>query len=564
MVTGLPKHIKDEDIQCEYPRDVDDEYVTERGFTPTLPGESTKISSALALFRAARILSKVLEEVFPAKASYDLSLKRLSELSEELDAWNSGLAPHLRLQFVQDKPSTGTITSRSPLLSLAFHYIRTLIHRPAICASLGSRSSSSMIASASSCKHMVQIIQLLNERGLSFSFCLNRDEVLVVSGFGLLFQSLNLDSNSKILRDNQRMVHAIVGIFEKSAAPCATEFRRIACSFLPAPPPKAISPHRILQEKAPSLSRGNSDSIVALQSNSGPTSSTRKSLKAIASRFTAPGSAKTPVFDVTDHRRATYPSISLHPHGLASQSVPSLQPKSLISNDSSIPMSRSEPARSPNTMFSRPTSAATRPLATSPLPPPPLKRKPSYNRSNPPRLTNLDYLSFGNEPDLPAGPEAHTIQPIKPEPVPTDWEKLLGCIDNGQTNIYDACYGGPPVNALLDSIPLGMESSNTQPVHIINDFTWNNDFLSLTNTETNTSAGSGLTARSSGQDSLLSFSTDEGGLGSGTEDFGGWEGGSVQGLGTMSEDSYRGIIMPDLSCEGDGKAWGGWDESLTL
>ena len=100
VILGLPKHIKDDDVHCEYPVDADDEYVTERGFQPTLPGESTKLSSALALFKAARILSKVLQEVFPAKASYDLSLKKLSELSDELDAWQIALAPHLRLSLI--------------------------------------------------------------------------------------------------------------------------------------------------------------------------------------------------------------------------------------------------------------------------------------------------------------------------------------------------------------------------------------------------------------------------------------------------------------------------------
>lgn len=84
VTLGLPKHIRDDDVHCEYPVDADDEYVTERGFQPTLPGESTKLSAALALFKASRILSKVLEEVYPAKASYDLSLKKLSDLSDEL------------------------------------------------------------------------------------------------------------------------------------------------------------------------------------------------------------------------------------------------------------------------------------------------------------------------------------------------------------------------------------------------------------------------------------------------------------------------------------------------
>lgn len=113
---GLPKHLKEEDIDCEYPADADDEYVTEKGFLPSLPGEFTKLSSGLALFRASRILSKVLEENYPASASHELSLRKLGALGDDLDEWSNTLAPHLRLVFSQDKPSTNVTSSRSPLL----------------------------------------------------------------------------------------------------------------------------------------------------------------------------------------------------------------------------------------------------------------------------------------------------------------------------------------------------------------------------------------------------------------------------------------------------------------
>jgi len=96
--------------------DADDEYVTERGFQPLLPGESTRLSSALALFRASRVLSKVLDEVYPASPSYELSLPKLSALADELEQWSASLASHLRLPFAQDKPCVGTVSSRAPFL----------------------------------------------------------------------------------------------------------------------------------------------------------------------------------------------------------------------------------------------------------------------------------------------------------------------------------------------------------------------------------------------------------------------------------------------------------------
>ena len=112
----MPKLMKDEDIETEEPSDIDDENVTERGYQATPPGEYTKLSSALALFRAARIMSKVLKDLYPASSTYELSLQKVGSLSAELDAWRHNLAPHLRLEFAQDKPSTNVVSSRSPLL----------------------------------------------------------------------------------------------------------------------------------------------------------------------------------------------------------------------------------------------------------------------------------------------------------------------------------------------------------------------------------------------------------------------------------------------------------------
>ena len=113
---GLPKLLNESDIHAEYPADVDDENISERGFQSTLPGEATRVSSALALFRVARIMSKVLEQNYPAASSHDLSLQKIAVLNDELDIWLGSLAPHLRLHFVQDKPSTNVVGSRSPLL----------------------------------------------------------------------------------------------------------------------------------------------------------------------------------------------------------------------------------------------------------------------------------------------------------------------------------------------------------------------------------------------------------------------------------------------------------------
>lgn len=113
---GLPKLLKESEVNCEYPSDADDEYVTEDGFLPTLPGESTKISGALAFFRASRTLARVLDETYPATPVHDISFRCMAHQAEELDSWYNNLPPHLRLTFAQDKPSTNVTGNRSPIL----------------------------------------------------------------------------------------------------------------------------------------------------------------------------------------------------------------------------------------------------------------------------------------------------------------------------------------------------------------------------------------------------------------------------------------------------------------
>ncbi len=108
--------LRDCDITTDYPADIDDENINPQGTSPSLPGELTKISSALALFRVTRIFSKTLEHLYPAKASYQLSLNQLHSLSDELDQWSEELPEHLRLRFCNDKPSTNLISCRSPIL----------------------------------------------------------------------------------------------------------------------------------------------------------------------------------------------------------------------------------------------------------------------------------------------------------------------------------------------------------------------------------------------------------------------------------------------------------------
>lgn len=228
-------------------------------------------------------------------------------------------------------------------------------------SSLGSKASPSVVALAQSSKHIIQIVLLLEERRMSFSFCLNENELLLLAGFGLLFQGLSLDRRGRLIQDSQALLCSVVEILERNAATGAAEFRRVAC--------ETISVARIQKgaqgSNNPAGRRKSEGSMAAPKEC---TKSARK-LQNIASRFST-GNAPVVKRESSSGRRCTVPTL---PKG-----QPSCYDISNSQNNVSSIVSDSLPQHD----YSRRTTtseSAQRSLFIKPL--------------------NLDYLSF-NDPTL--------------------------------------------------------------------------------------------------------------------------------------------------------------------
>lgn len=409
----MPKLFRDEDVQAELPSDTDDEYITEKGFQPTLPGENTRLSSALALFRAARILSSVLEKNYPTSTSYDLSLQQMRALNSELDEWYETLPAHLRLNFVQDKPSTDVTGSRSPFLALAYYYIRTLIFRPAVGSALGPKAAPALMTIADASKHIVQITELLEERNLSFSFCLNKCDLLAMCAMTLLYQVVDLKPESKVTKDNERLVNSVMKTLDRYKAPGSIDLRKVAKILIQVD--GAV--------RSPSVSSQSSQS----SSKSGHGQSRRKS--GSSSKGSGHMNRKH-----ESSRRMTAPNLppaTALSNSSGRQSFEIVSPESVLNGQDPLCLGLSDGMT--------PTST-----------------------SAPPKH-NLDYLSLGNTPSgsRPATPSrsrqrsaptlmAHQTQVMSNAQMAAkmagvssnEWEALLGTMDGGLHNVYDAIYGG--------------------------------------------------------------------------------------------------------------------------
>ena len=287
-----------------------------------------------------------------------------------------------------------------------------------------------MVAVGDAAKHIVQIVQLLDERKLSFSFCLNRNEVLIQAGFGLLFQTLNLDRDGKLIKDCNRLSCAVMDLLDNGTAAGASEFRRVGCSMIAIP--------HVERMPTPLLSRPQLEGTMAAPMER--FRATQKSLKAIAARF-SPGTMKAHLPEVAkEPRRATLPAIS---PSMGTHPNPS---------STSLTSIRSEP-NNPGT-----GSASILNTHRASFSAHSGKRRPSHLGHHH-QIRNIDFLSFGTDPVASYAMAHHSVN--KSDLSPSDWERLLSSLDNGQTNIYDSIYGGPPADALLDSMPVsaGAESN---------------------------------------------------------------------------------------------------------
>jgi hypothetical protein len=424
-ILGLPKLLKEEDVHTEFPTDTDDEYVTEKGFQPCLPGEATRLSNALALFRGARVLAKILEKIYPSASSHELSLQQMSALGAELDGWYEKLPPHLRLTFKQDKPSTDVTGSRSPILALAYYYMRTLIYRPAVTSTLGPKAAPAMIAVSESSKHMIQIIQLLEERNMAFALCLNKADTLVLCGMVFLYQTIDLKQDSKLLRDNERLINDVVKAADQAKAPGCYDLKRVAGMLVTLDEPPA--------QNLPTPPRNSPDTCLGIGAaqRTSPTA-THKAHPTLGRHLAASMSETDLLAQQEKLRRMSMPTPrGEHPPVRPRGSFDAPRPPPLAQRDHRLSLSQAHAAQV--AMLAR------------------LSMSPSL-KQQPPDYFHLESQSQPSSPDQgrphPAITQAQQAQIYaqlqKGSSVSTaEWEALLGSIEGGELNVYDAIYGGP-------------------------------------------------------------------------------------------------------------------------
>jgi hypothetical protein len=93
---GLPVFLKNEDVDQEWPAEVDDEYITETEIRPMPEGSISVLAASNAHTRLVLILENICKYVYPIKGtqsggknsvSYSVSYSKIREIEQDLQQW---------------------------------------------------------------------------------------------------------------------------------------------------------------------------------------------------------------------------------------------------------------------------------------------------------------------------------------------------------------------------------------------------------------------------------------------------------------------------------------------
>lgn len=185
---------------------------------------------------------------------------------------------------------------------MAYFHTRSLIHRPLLCHGSGSAASAATIILAAAGKHILQIIDLLDERCMNYTFPINKQNLLINAGFSILWQCLDLEDDSKLTKDNQKSLAMLVSKLSKENTAACSEFQKIAATFVTVGSPRNTPKHIAIDTPAAKLLNTVPSPLSSKQKNA------RKQLQAIASRFSSFTNKDNKVDDLQSRNSGSPPS----------------------------------------------------------------------------------------------------------------------------------------------------------------------------------------------------------------------------------------------------------------
>ena len=156
------------------------------------------MSAAIALFRASKILSRLLSQVYSPQR---VPLALLQSFENDLNDWRNGLPSYLRVDLSNPVPTSANFHSHATMLLLAYHYLKTLIHRPVLASTLLKKEETikATVSLSDSSRAIISIISALQDAKVPVNLCPSADYVLWSSCLSVRLHHIitNLDHGNR-------------------------------------------------------------------------------------------------------------------------------------------------------------------------------------------------------------------------------------------------------------------------------------------------------------------------------------------------------------------------------
>ncbi|KAJ6259442.1 hypothetical protein Dda_5079 [Drechslerella dactyloides] len=228
---GLPRMIHDEDIDPEFPVEVDDQQITKEGIAPGALGQPNSTSAANAHTRLIQILGKVIKKIYPVKvqpstcgkrAGYMISYAVVREIEQDLEQVH--FPPHgvVERQLL-------TLRRTQYLLQLTLAHVKMMLYRPFIHYVAQPRDGrvrderpfASAAACINTCREIVHLCQQMRDNEVlsgAYWFLIYTTFFSVISLLYFVLENITHADAPAVLRDATLGKDCILSLKDSSVA----------------------------------------------------------------------------------------------------------------------------------------------------------------------------------------------------------------------------------------------------------------------------------------------------------------------------------------------------------
>jgi hypothetical protein len=154
---GLPRTLRDQDIDTDMPASVSHDQITTEKIAFPLPGEASEMDSALLFFRLAKIMGATLESLYTTTRRRG-GVQKIARLQGELDLWTRDVDSYRQSNAADDDRKDYPLQGKVFLRYI--HYIVVLhVHRPALTFDKSHpQFQDSLRRSATAAEHILDIL----------------------------------------------------------------------------------------------------------------------------------------------------------------------------------------------------------------------------------------------------------------------------------------------------------------------------------------------------------------------------------------------------------------------